>query len=212
MSCRYRLLAVADGFLCLFVFFPLAILHWRGTWGLQDVYFYPQDEAISGWISFTFGAVGCIIMLLVQPHIFQYIPADRKVTYFVSSRLFMYVNSWFVMGYWRGVWDLFDHYLTPHWFNSVVLYGFCQFIALVTCTARNNVGLPFSLSLDTQDDILKPDQLFSVGVSTITDCMCMLFYLCTCVCLMPLIRIYIMCDAKTLAAFILCRFNVLPIA
>ena len=165
MSCRSRLLAVTDGFLCLFVFFPLGIFHWRGTWGLQDVYFAPGDEAKSGWISLAFGTVGCIIMPLLQPAIFQRIPADSTKTYFIVSRLFMYVNSWFVMGYWRGVWDLVDYYLTTAWQNSVILYAFCQFVALVTCTARNNVGLPFSIALDTNQDILQPDRLFSLNVS-----------------------------------------------
>ena len=165
MSCVGRVLACVDGALCLFIFFPLAILHWRGTWGLQDVYFYPSDHAVSYWMSFVFGSVGCVALQLLQPCLFARIPASNVKTYWLCSRVFLYFNGWFVMGYWRGVWDLFDFYLTEHWYNSVILFGFCQLITALTRTVRNNVGLPFSVALDTEPGILNPDRIYSKDVS-----------------------------------------------
>ena len=168
MSCVGRVLACVDGLLCLFIFFPLAILHWRGTWGLQDVYFFPSNHQVSYWTSFAIGSTGCVLLQLLQPSVFACIPDSNVVTYWFSSRFFLYINGWFVMCYWRGAWDLFDFYLTEHWFNSILLFAFCQLVTLVTRTVRNNVGLPFSLALDVEPGILNPDRIFRKDVRNIT--------------------------------------------
>ena len=66
MPCLEYGLAVVDGFLILFVFFPLSILHWRGTWQLQDVYIKPDSYVDSNWIGLGLGLNLCLIELLCQ--------------------------------------------------------------------------------------------------------------------------------------------------
>lgn len=165
MSCTYKIVSILDGFLCLFVFFPLAIFHWRGTWGLQVIYFFPDNLELSQWVSLAIGSVGCTILMFFQPVLFNYVTPSDKVMYYICSRLFLYVSGWTVMCYWRGLWDTLDFYLTVDWKNSMFLYGLAVTLTLLTKTSRNNLGLPFSLAVDTDEDLLKSDTALKVKVT-----------------------------------------------
>ena len=74
-----RCLAIADAGLCLFIFFPLAIFHWRGTWQLQDVYFLPGNLVDSSWVSLAIGANLGLVELLTQPYLGGAIRQEHKV-------------------------------------------------------------------------------------------------------------------------------------
>ncbi len=167
MSLTWNALAVADHALCLFVFFPLAILHWRGTWQLQDVYFLPRNLTDSSWISLAIGANLGLVQLLSQPLLGSILKQERKYLYFVCSRLHMYIHGWAIMCWWRGVWNLLDIYLTEHWLNSLVLMAVCQVISFIARTVRTNVGIPISIALDTDPNLLEPDTVFKVNVSAL---------------------------------------------
>ena len=164
-SSLYKLASVADGFLCLFVFFPFAIFHWRGTWGLQDVYIFPDNLEYSVWTSFAIGSLGCVLLQTVQPYLFSWITPKHPTMYYIVSRVYLYFSSWFVMCYWRGVWDTLDFYLTEEWVNSVIIYVACTIITLVTRTSRNNLGIPFSVALDHDEELLKTDTVLKMKVS-----------------------------------------------
>ena len=161
-------LCITDSCLSLFVFFPLAILQWRGTWDLQDLYFVPNNIFVSSWYSLCAGTVGSILMQIWQPFFNNTVSPSDGVLYLIVSRLHLYVCSWVVLCYWRGMWNLLDLYLTEAWPNSVAILVVCQLITFATRTSRNNVGLPVSIPmLDTDDDLLAPDTAFKSNVSKI---------------------------------------------
>lgn len=159
-SWRDGSLAVVDNLICIFVIFPLSVLHWRGTWQLQDEYFIPDNPLSSGWLSLTIGANVCIIELLLQPLLKEYLSGVNYCTYVIISRLHLYVHGWAVMCYWRGVWELLDLYLTTYWVNSVIIYLVCQLTMIVFRTVRTPVGVPVAIQLDTDPELLEPDIVF----------------------------------------------------
>jgi Fuseless len=158
------LLTGADIILIVFIVFPLSILHWRGTWQLQDVYFFPADKEKSLWTSFAVGANVCVIELLIQPYLNEKLSTSGRCIYVFVSRLHLYIHGWAVMCYWRGLWDLLDIYLTTSWINAVVMYSACQLILVITRTVRTAVGIPVSLRLDTSSDLLEADLVFKTSV------------------------------------------------
>ena len=93
------------------------------------------------------------------------LPVAIQVLYFVCSRLHLYIHGWAVMCFWRGVWNLLDLYLTEGWINSLIILIVCQIISFVTRTTRTNVGIPVSIMLDTDPDLLEPDTVFKISVS-----------------------------------------------
>jgi len=168
MSFHNGLLTLGDILISLFVIFPLSILHWRGTWELQDIYFKPEDPVETVWISFAVGSNVCVVELLFQPALIENLDPKRRWLYLVVSRLHLYIHGWAVMCYWRGLWDLCDLYLTEHWVNAVVMYLVCQFTMVVTKTVRTAVGVPSALSLDISDDLLEPDLVYKTPVYKVT--------------------------------------------
>jgi len=160
-------LTVFDTLICVFVVFPLSVLHWRGTWQLQDVYFVPEDLVSSGWMSLTLGANVCLIELLLQPTLAAIIVPRGAWIYVPVSRLHLYIHGWAVMCFWRGVWTLFDHYLGTDWVNAVVTYVICQTVMLLARTVRTPVGVPMALQVDTDPDLLQPDTVFKLPVGLI---------------------------------------------
>jgi len=169
MSFRNGLLTFADILISLFLIFPLSVLHWRGTWELQDIYFMPEDEPNTYWLSFAIGSNICIFELLLQPLLVENLNPERRCLYFVVSRLHLYVHGWAVMCYWRGLWELCDLYLTANWINAVVMYMVCQLTMIVTKTARTAVGVPASVTLDISDSLLEPDIVYKTPVNKINE-------------------------------------------
>ena len=166
MSFRNGLLTFADISIALFIIFPLSVLHWCGTWELQDVYFTPEDPVKSVWISFAIGGNVCVLELLIQPLLIENLDPKRRWLYFVVSRLHLYIHGWAVMCYWRGLWDLCDFYLTENWVNAVVMYAICQLTMVVTKTVRTAVGVPAGLSLDISEGLLEPDLVYKTPVKS----------------------------------------------
>lgn len=164
MSIRNGLLTLGDILISLFVMLPLSVLHWRGTWSLQDVYFTPDDPVQTVWISFAIGGNVCVIELLLQPLLIENLNPERCWLYFIVSRLHLYIHGWAVMCYWRGLWDLCDLYLTDHWLNAVVMYLVCQLTMVLTKTVRTAVGVPAALSVDIDDNLLEPDLVYKTPV------------------------------------------------
>jgi len=165
MSFHNGLLTFADILISLFLIFPLSVLHWRGTWELQDIYFMPQDQVQTFWISFAIGGNVCILELLLQPLLIENLNPERRCLYFVVSRLHLYIHGWAVMCYWRGLWELCDLYLSYHWVNAVVMYSVCQLTMVITKTVRTAVGVPAAVSLDISDSLLEPDIVYKTPVN-----------------------------------------------
>ena len=159
---------MADALLSTFVFFPLTVLHWEGTWVLQDEYFFPENSKASTLLSLALGAIVCTLQLLMQPQLAQWLLKQPPVLYFVTTRLHLYLHGWAILCYWRGVWDLLDCFfnLDHPLFHHIVLgvYFFCQLLMVFFRTVRTTIGPPVSIKLDFCDDLLEADLIFKVHV------------------------------------------------
>jgi len=174
MSFCNGLLTFADILISLFLIFPLTVLHWRGTWELQDIYFMPEDHVQTFWTSFTIGSSVCVLDLLLHPLLIENLNPERRCLYVVVSRLYLYIHGWAVMCYWRGLWELCDLFLTEHWVNAVVMYSVCQLTVIVTKTVRTAVGVPVSVSLDDAS-FLEPDLVCKTPVTNFKYFLCSAF-------------------------------------
>ena len=170
-TCYQVTLTILDQFLCLFVIFPLCIFHWRGTWHLQDVYLMPHDYVLSSWLSLIYGVVLGIILALIHPSLVRFLKKYRRWAYVVGIRIYLYISGWAILGYWRGLWNLVDYYLTEGWVNSVIIYAIAQVISLLSRTSRANAGLPLSINIDVDEDLDHPDTRFykTVSISAVND-------------------------------------------
>lgn len=152
---------------------------------MQDVYLAPGDIEMSCWLSFGIGANLCLMAYLVQPALDTLMESQKKgphhschlggLNYFLLTRLYLYVHSWAVLCYWRGVWEFLDLYLGHGWVNSLVLYGVCQCVTMCTLTVRSVTGPPLALQRDTDPDLLRPLTVFRVDVSNLLRDTCTLY-------------------------------------
>ena len=158
-------LAVADTVLCLFVFFPLAVLHWRGTWDLLDVYLVPSNLLYSSWASIIIGGSGCFFGYLLQHPLGRWAYRGSRVRYVLVSRIYLYVFSWTVLCYWRGLWNLMDLYMGEGLLNAVTWYILGVALSALFRTLRTNAGLPVQIQIDTDPDMIcEPDTRFKTTV------------------------------------------------
>ena len=158
-SCLYRLLSVIDTLICCFIIFPLCVFHWRGCWDLLDVYIYPLDEVRSSWVTLFLGSLLTVSAYIIQPFLTDKLKTccSSKVTYTIVTRFYLYMFGWAALCYWRGVWNLQDHYFGVGFWSSVIWLVGCEGGLLIFRSSRTLVGVPFSISLDTQMDLMDPD-------------------------------------------------------
>jgi len=148
------LLRLADSAICLFVIFPSMISFWRGIWDLCEVYFPPNHGVYSYCMSLAIGSCSIFDYALL-PVLDRYLSRDRKVVYVIVTRVNMYLQSVLVLFYWRGVWDMANHFLLPYgWITGLIGVCVCYGSQLLTMTSRSVLFTPFAVALDTDKDIL----------------------------------------------------------
>ena len=118
----------------------------------------------SAWASFTIGASTSVITQFVQPTLLYMATSNGGLTYTTLCRLHLYVCGLGSLCYWRGVWNLVDLYTGTGWESSLAVYAVWQMLSFVTRTARTNVGLPLSIQLDTDPELLQANTAFNVKV------------------------------------------------
>lgn len=162
-------LMVADVFISTVIIFPLSVLHWDGTWVLQDEYFFPENEYISTMVSLTLGATVCTFQLLMQPQLAEWVKSDTPAAYIFITRLHLYIHGWAILCYWRGIWNMLDLIFdsnSPRFIYIVLcIYIVCQLLMILMRTVRTAVGAPIALRLDTSDNLLEADVVFRTPVS-----------------------------------------------
>ncbi|ESO07620.1 hypothetical protein HELRODRAFT_170165 [Helobdella robusta] len=160
-------LMIADVFISTLIIFPLTVLHWDGTWVLQDEYFFPDNEQISTLLSFTLGATICMFQLLMQPQLAEWITTDTPAIYILVTRIHFYIHGWAILCYWRGTWNLLDFMFNnanPKFiYVIIIIYVICQLLMILTRTVRSAVGAPVALRLDTSNDLLEADVVFKTS-------------------------------------------------
>ena len=84
----HPLAAVGDTILSMCFVAPLVVGYWRGTWDLIDVYLYPNDTALSCWISLAFGCSALCLATWLQNGLQTIIVQQSGCIFFVLSRLY----------------------------------------------------------------------------------------------------------------------------
>jgi hypothetical protein len=74
--------------------------------GLQTV----VASSHNGWICFTIGNVGLMLVVLCQHVLHRHLKADRIIHWLVGYHLFTYIMAFFNVCHWRGVWILLNVY------------------------------------------------------------------------------------------------------
>ena len=77
-----------DTMLSLCLVAPMVVGYWRGTWFLLDSYLYPDDAAISCWISLAFGFGSLLLATWFQRQLQDYVTRQNPCLYFLLSRLY----------------------------------------------------------------------------------------------------------------------------
>lgn len=114
-TCMKRILHVSDTLLSLFVISPLAVSHWRGTWGYMD----QKEENFPAWHCFLLGSVlHTMFAILREPLQAEFSkPSNgvknrwRTVLRFVVTKVYTYVFSISCIMHWRGGWEVMKMYL-----------------------------------------------------------------------------------------------------
>jgi len=122
-SCRALLLFVLDNVVCGLFIGPLTVLYWRGAWSLLDVYLFPNDKAISGWICSALGNVGLLCLVYLQKPISRWLRLDHPVHWILGYHLYTYILGGLNVCHWRGLWYLLDYYTGVNVVNSWITFA-----------------------------------------------------------------------------------------
>ncbi|XP_057377434.1 uncharacterized protein LOC130698863 [Daphnia carinata] len=106
---------LTDTMLSLCLVAPMVVCYWRGTWFLLDVYLYPDDTAISCWISLVVGFGILLLATWFQRYLQDYVTRQAAWLYFLLSRLYTVVLCLGCVNHWRGVWGTLDVYTGIGW-------------------------------------------------------------------------------------------------
>jgi len=78
-SRRALSLFVIDNVVCGLIIGPLTVLYWRGAWSLLNVYLFPNNQMISGWICSVLGNVGVLCLVYLQKPLSRWIRLERPL-------------------------------------------------------------------------------------------------------------------------------------
>lgn len=142
-----------DSVLSIFVFAPLVVSYWRGTWQLLEIYLLPNKEHVSAWCSLAFGIGVTVVLGLTQTWLEKWLCWSRsKVIFILGSRLYTAVFALAGVNHWRGVWTVLALYTGYDTYSAVasVVVGIGGL--LVVRGLRNVVSPPMLLVTDHEKD------------------------------------------------------------
>lgn len=148
-ACSRRIL---DVILACFLFTPLAIVWWSGTWQLMDVLIFPNQSMRSHWISFAIGIIVCNVCYFINPLMVNRNVHNYGSVGFVIHRIFNYVFSFGYINYWRGVWNITDDLINSNNQDQLKTSLICLLISLTILGflrgCKNCVSLPFGINTE----------------------------------------------------------------
>ena len=109
-----------DSFVVSFVFGPLTVAYWHGTWALLDLYIFPNNENLSSWISLFIGGTICSSFYLLQSFFREASEKWNCFLWILFTRCYSYVFGIGIVNYWRGVWYLINIYTGTGVVSSIV--------------------------------------------------------------------------------------------
>lgn len=163
---HYAILTILDTVFSAIVAAPAVVGYWRGTWGLNDVYVYPNQPVLSSLASIIIGLTGLFAFNVLQHGLDDILHPDKhRLSYYLGSRLYTSVFGFCCVSAWRGAWKALDIYteLTP---STVLATTTVSLLALGIMRGIRNISAPpFSLCLDSCPGYFEVQTMFRVNVS-----------------------------------------------
>ena len=158
-------LHIWDTLLCVFVFLPCHVLYWRGAWDLVGLYIdaQPVYPALR-WVLLVVSILA-YVGYYVAPLLDWKLSKKRSLSFFVASRVYMWINGVLCMCYWRALWETLDYFLASSLSGCVLLCVISYVQLILLRSARTCIFAPFYVALDTRDDILRCSTRFQTTVS-----------------------------------------------
>ncbi|XP_060073423.1 uncharacterized protein LOC132553210 [Ylistrum balloti] len=142
--------AVLDFLMSFVVVSPCVVFFWRGSWGILDVYLYPNQMELSAWICFAYGNFVMILTGLVQKYSTKINKLKNVVFYFVLSRLYIYILATGSVAQWRGIWNLQDYYTGKTWHSALSSFVIGSgVICCLRCVKSIMAAAPLLVAHDT---------------------------------------------------------------
>ncbi|KZC10897.1 hypothetical protein WN55_01596 [Dufourea novaeangliae] len=161
---HYTILTILDTVFSATVAAPAVVGYWRGTWGLSDVYVYPEDLVLSSFTSIVIGFIGLYAFNVSQNVLNGLLHPDKhRLSYYVGSRLYTAIFGFCCVNAWRGAWHVLDLYTerTP---GTVFATTAVSLLALAIMRAVRNISAPpFSLCLDSCPGYFEVQTMFRVN-------------------------------------------------
>ena len=163
-------LRVADTLWSCFVVTPLVVLYWSGTWKLVDAYILPDDTGgdpslLSSYVSLGIGIAIGLSGYLILPILSEHINPEWSVKHVLVSRIFSYIYGFGILNFWRGIWNITDHFAGKDLKWSLVCYAISKLILIVLRSVSSSVSSPFVITKDHRDDFYKAYTLCRSEVS-----------------------------------------------
>lgn len=162
---HYALLTILDSVYAIGILSPCVVGYWRGVWELMSFYVYPGDPLMSALVSATLGFSGHMIAAVYQYDFERWFdPNQKRLTYFVMSRLYTIGFGFTCVNTWRGVWLLLDAY-TEQELNTVLAPTVVSVAALASMRClRNVMAPPYVVVIDTVKGYFEVPTMFRVPV------------------------------------------------
>ncbi|XP_066592247.1 uncharacterized protein fusl isoform X2 [Prorops nasuta] len=160
---HYAILSLLDTVFSAMVAAPAVVGYWRGTWGLSNIYIYPDDPIVSSLTSIVIGFVGLFSFNVSQGVLSSLLHPDKhRLSYYLASRLYTFVFGFCCVNAWRGSWMALD--LFTELTGTTVLATTAVSLALLAGlrTLRNISAPPFSLNLDSCSGYFQVPTMFRV--------------------------------------------------
>lgn len=155
------ILEKADFFITIFIVGPFSITFWKSTWGLMDLYIYPEDPLRSAVVTTAFGIIPGLALYLFQDYFSRKLTVDRvgKNSMFILTRVYTYLGGVINIAACRGVWNLLDIAIpdTPY----IIFSTFVSTVAIIYVKAlRNVISPPYCLVPDSLDECFEAPTFF----------------------------------------------------
>ena len=170
-------LRVIDILWSCFVVTPLVVFYWSGTWKLLDAYVLPVSATdgvplLSSYVSLGIGTAIGLSGYLVLPLLSEHVNPQWSVKHVIVSRIFSYIYVFGILNFWRGVWNITDHFVGTDLRWSLVCYAISKLILIALRSVSSCLSSPFIVTKDHRDDFYKTYTLcrseVSVYISTDT--------------------------------------------
>lgn len=146
---------------------PFVLSFWRGTWYVLDLFVFPLDTALSGWVtlSTSFGTI--FLVSLVENSLTAYLNRQRrKHQWYLALYYPLAVLS---VASWRGLWTLIDYYTTISFISGIVKHVVGFTIVSVAKAPSSIIAVPgycnSEINADTSKSILQMKYAVSINMS-----------------------------------------------